>query len=156
MVMKGVIPMEKLNTLKKYFKVGIERLLENPESAFEKSVNVQESIFNNMPEEGIKLLKEMNIQFGKQTINDLMTSSMTELLIEKPGMMANLLKQVVDYTVKLELEAVKIEKHQVEFKRLVKEVSEKRGEPGSQIVLGLDYREDLGSRIEQLKRILKD
>jgi len=147
--------MEKLDILKKYFKVGIERLLENSESAFEKSINVQEAIFNNMPKEGIELLKEINIQFGKRAVNDLMTTSMTELLIEKPGMMAHLLKQVVDYTTKLELESIEEEKHQVEFKRLVEEASEKTGEPGSRIVFGLDYREGIESRIEQLEKMLK-
>jgi hypothetical protein len=145
---------EKLNTLKEYFKEGIKRLLENPESAFGKSINVQEAIFNSMPKEGFEMLKEANTQFGGKAINDLMTTSMTELLVESPGMMADLLKQVVDFTAKLETEAEETEKHRMAFRELVKEVSEKTGEPGSRVILGLDYRESIDCRIEQLKEIL--
>lgn len=158
MVVKNMAQMEKLNALKEYFKEGIKRLLENPESAFGKSVSVQEAIFNSMPKEGFEMLKEMNIQFGSKAINDLMTASMTELLVENPGMMANLLKHVVDFTVKLEDEAKEAEKSRVVFKDLVKEVSERTGDPGSQIILGLDYRESVENRIAQLEKmlILKD
>lgn len=145
---------EKLNTLKEYFKEGIKRLLENPESAFGKSINVQEAIFSSMPKEGFEMLKEANTQFGGKAINDLMTASMTELLVENPGMMADLLKQVVDFTAKLETEAEEVEKHRTVFRELVKEVSEKTGEPGSRVILGLDYRESIDCRIEQLKEIL--
>lgn len=145
---------EKLNMLKEYFKVGIKRLSENPESAFEKSVNVQESIFNSMPEESHELLKEVSTQFGNEVINEVMTSCMTELLVEDPVAMANLLKNVVDYTVKLELESREKEKCLVEFRDLVKEVSGKIGKLGSQIVFDLDYCEDVVYRIEQLKKML--
>lgn len=148
-----MVQVEKLNILKKYFKVGIKRLLENPESAFEKSANVQESIFKSMSKEGTELLKEMNAQFGTEAISALMTTCMIELFAEDPTMMADLLKHSVDHVAKLENEFRKEEKIRMEFRKLVKEVSERTGEPGSKIVLGLDYSESIENRIEQLEKI---
>lgn len=148
-----MVQVEKLNILKKHFKVGIKRLLEDPESAFEKSVNVQESIFKSMSKEGIELLKEMKVQFGTEMINNLMTACMTELLVENPMIMADLLKKTVEHANRLEDELEKEEESRIQFRELVKEVSERTGEPGSKIVLGLDYRESIENRIEQLEKM---
>lgn len=145
---------EKLNVLKKYFKDGIKNLLENPESVFEQSGNVQEAIFKNMPKAALKLLKEMKTQYGDRVVNETMTGSMTELLVESPMVMADLLKSVVDYTAKLEGEAEGKRETRAKFRELVKEAAEKKGKPGSDIVLGLDYRENLEYRIGQLEKML--
>ena len=149
-----MIQAEKLNLLKKYFKAGIKRLLKNPESAFEKCMNVQDAIFKYMPKEATKLLKEVNLQFGQTVINEVMTATMTEMLVEDPMTMANLLKCIVDHTAKLELNGADRKRTQLKFRGLIKETAEKTGESGSKIVLGLDYREDLEYRIKQLEKIL--